>query len=247
MRWADVSLNLDVVSLSSGSGYGLPNSIARVPESDQLLAPKKDAKENTRLSAAYEITLSKEAQELIARMEGSIRQVSDVRFEDLSSEEQNQVRNLEKQLTEIFGSPPSKTLRPAEKEQVAALYQRMDSVLGFEPKAINPMHHNLSRRLEDEADRLLADPKKVLTETEERQLAVIYSHLENLQGVSAVSYQIHPELIEHIDGLQREIDQISGVDKVTIPNSVDMTQATQVFQDLAGIYDGAFRRMMKLN
>ncbi|WP_419902867.1 hypothetical protein [Kiloniella sp.] len=242
-----MSVSLDVVSLSTGSGYGLPNSIAPVP-GDEVAAPKKKVeKEVVQSSAAYEITLSEEAKTLIARMEGTVRQLSDVRFEDLSPEEQNRIRGLEKQLNEIFGYTPNKTLNTSEREQISALYTRMDDVLGFQPKSIDPMHHHLAQRLEEEADRLLSDPKKIHSETEERQLAVIFSHLESLQGVSAVSYQIPDELKGHIDSLQNEIDQISGAADVKVPGPNDMKQATQIFQDLAGIYDGAFRRMMKLN
>ncbi|MEH6629813.1 MAG: hypothetical protein V7776_03245 [Halopseudomonas aestusnigri] len=242
-----MSVSLDVVSLSTGSGYGLPNSVVPIP-TDEVAAPRKSiAKENIQTSAAYEITLSEEAKALIARMEGTVRQASDVRFQDLSPEEQNRIRVLEKKLGEIFGGPPNKTLNTAEKEQVAVLYARMDDVLGFQPKPIDPMHHHLAQRLEEEADRLLSDPKKIPSETEERQLAVIFSHLESLQGVSFVSYQVPDVLKGHIDSLQSEVDQISGASDVKIPGTSDMTQATQIFQDLAGIYDGAFRRMMKLN
>jgi len=242
-----VSVNLDVVSLSTGSGYGLPSSVAPVPADETPISLKQGGKEANGTSAAYEITLSDEAKKLIARLEGTVQQVSDVRFQDLSPEEQNRIRGLEKQLDEIFGYSPDKTLSKAEKEQVAALYARMDDVLGFQPKSIDPMHHHLAQRLEEEADRLLSDPKKIYSETEERQLAVIFSHLESLQGVSAVSYQIPRELGPHIDGLQGEIDKISGAAEVTIPGPSDMKQATQIFQDLAGIYDGAFKRMMKIN
>ncbi|MFD2204525.1 hypothetical protein [Kiloniella antarctica] len=242
-----MSLSLDTVSLSTGSGYGLPNTVAPVPAEDMAGQQKRVAKEGNQTSAAYEITLSEEAKALIARMEGTVRQASDVRFQDLSPEEQGRIRGLEKQLDEIFGYAPNKILNKEEKEQIAVLYSRMDDVLGYQPKTIDPMHHHLARRLEEEADRLLSDPKKLLNETEERQLAVIFSHLESLQGVSSVSYQVPGELKGHIAGLQTEVDQISGAADVKTPSANDMKQATQIFQDLAGIYDGAFRRMMKIN
>lgn len=242
-----MSVGLDVVSLSTGSGYGLPNTVAPVPAEELATQQKSIAKEKNPPSAAYQITLSDEAKALIARLEGTVQQASDVRFQDLSPEEQTHIRSLEKKLEEIFGSSPNKKLSADEKEKIAVLYSRMDDVLGYEPKAIEPMHQHLARRLEEEADRLLADPKRVLNETEERQLAVIFSHLESLQGVSAVSYQVPAELKGHIDSLQTEVDQISGAASVKVPGAADMNQVTQIFQDLAGIYDGAFRRMMKLN
>ncbi|WP_157845898.1 hypothetical protein [Kiloniella litopenaei] len=242
-----MSVNLDVVSLSTGVGHGLPNAVAPVPSDERLSSDNKAKREENASSAAYEITLSDEAKELLARMEGSVRQVGDVRFEDLLPAEQSRIRDLERQLTEIFGEPVSKKLNAEEKEQISVLRQRMSDVLGFSPSAVDPMHHNLVQRLEEEADRMLADPQKIMTENEERQLAVIFSHLESLQGVSAVSYQVPPELVDHIDALQGQVDQITGVTDIKLPGASDMKQATQIFQDLAGIYDGAFKRMMKVN
>ncbi|KLN62467.1 hypothetical protein WH96_02925 [Kiloniella spongiae] len=238
---------MDVVSLSTGVGHGLPNAVAPVPSDERLTSGNKAKKEESPSSAAYEITLSDEAKELLARMEGSVHQVGDVRFEDLLPAEQNRIRDLERQLTEIFGEPSHKKLSTDEKEQLTALRRRMSDVLGFAPKSVDPMHHNLVQRLEEEAGRMLADPQKIMTENEERQLAVVFSHLESLQGVSAVSYQVPTELADHIDALQGQVDQISGVADIKMPSASDMKQATQIFQDLVGIYDGAFKRMMKVN
>ncbi|WP_299375178.1 hypothetical protein [uncultured Kiloniella sp.] len=242
-----MSVNLDVVSLSTGVGHGLPSPVAPVPSEERVTSGNKAKQEENSSSAAYEITLSDEAKELLARMEGSVRQVGDVRFEDLSAAEQSRIRDLEKQLSEIFGQQPSKKLSPDEKEQITVLRQRIGDVLGFAPTSVDPMHHNLVQRLEDEADRMLSNPQKVMSETEERQLAVVFSHLESLQGVSSVSYQVPPELSEHVNALQGQIDQISGVADIQMPGTSDMKQATQIFQDLAGIYDGAFKRIMKVN
>ncbi|WP_179188609.1 hypothetical protein [Kiloniella majae] len=247
MRWENVGVNMDVVSLSTGVGHGLPNAVAPVPSDERLTSGSKAKQQENTSSAAYEITLSDEAKELLARMEGSVQQVGDVRFEDLLPVEQSRIRDLEKQLTEIFGEPAHKKLNTDEKEQIAALRQRMSDVLGFAPTAVDPMHHNLVQRLEEEAERMLADPQKIMTENEERQLAVVFSHLESLQGVSAVSYQVPPELDEHIGALQGQVDQISGAADVKVPGAGEMQQVTKIFDDLAGIYDGAFRRMMKVN
>ncbi|WP_020590814.1 hypothetical protein [Kiloniella laminariae] len=247
-----MSVNLDVVSLSSVSGYGSQGLGAPVPTPDTSVSGQtnkaaEDKGKEDRFSSAFKITLSEEAKALIARMEGAVRQPGDVRFEDLSAEEQSRVRSLEQQLSQIYGTLPNRKLDEEQKAAVGEIHVELNELLGFRPKVIDPSHHTLVQRLEQEADRLLSDPAKLLSETEERQLAVIYSHLESLQGVSSVSYQTPEHLSEEVASLQSRLDQIYGISEIKLPNSDEMKQATQIFKDLAGIYDGAFKRMMKLD